>query len=88
MNPIEEIITQNVQAFESDLLLPRENGLMLRNHQIDILKRNQIDYRNFSTMKQLLFEIERVLKEEEVEECLEQVASEISEWVYYHEMNR
>lgn len=64
----------------------RENGLILTDYQIDVLKRNGIDYMHYGSLKEILFEINEILDEDEDEE-LECVAREIAEKDYYsHEV--
>ena len=60
----------------------RENGLILSDYQIAVLRRNGIDYSKYGSLKEILFEINDILDEEEDEE-LDVVAREIAEKDYY-----
>lgn len=65
----------------------RENGLILRDSQIEVLDRYDIDYRMFSSLSTLLMEIDEVLNEV-FEEDLEEVSKELSELNYYEFTNK
>ncbi|MBE6148388.1 MAG: hypothetical protein E7167_02710 [Firmicutes bacterium] len=64
-------------------LLPRENGMLLSDYHIEVLKRNGIDYMKYGSITQILFDINDILDEEENEE-LESVARELDERNYYN----
>lgn len=81
---IEEI---EEQLKHPDFLTKRENGLFLNNHQIELLERNQINWKEYSSIHSLLFEVENTLLEEENEE-LERLANELQEFSYYHETKK
>lgn len=65
-------------------LKKRENGMILSDYQISVLKRCGINYLNYATITQILFDINEILEEDEDEE-LEIVAREIDERNYYNE---
>ena len=73
--------------YEELLLNRRENGMLLSDYQINILNRNGIDYRNFSKIRELLFEIENCL-DDYFDEELDMVSSQISEYIYYNESKK
>lgn len=60
----------------------RENGLILSDYQIEVLRRNGIDYEVCGSMKEILFQINEIIDEEDNDE-LETVAKEIDERDYY-----
>ncbi len=72
---------------KQDFLKRRENGLLLSDYQVDVLKQNGIDYRKYSNLSSLLFELEEVLNEEENTE-LEEISKQLSEMYYYNEVNK
>lgn len=72
---------------EDDFLKRRDNGLLLSDYQIYILESNHINYKNYSNLSSLLFEIEECLNEEENDE-LEEVSRQLSEIHYYSETNK
>jgi len=70
-----------------DFLTRQQNGLMLNKHQIEVLERFQIPWKNYSTFSSLVYEIEETLLEEDDEE-LEKLASELQEFSYYSEVRK
>lgn len=72
---------------KQDFLKRRENGLLFSDYQVDVLKQNGIDYRKYSNLSSLLFELEEVLNEEENTE-LEEISKQLSELYYYNEVNK
>lgn len=69
------------------ILKRRSNKMLLSDFQVDVLNRNGIDYLKYSSVKSLLFEIEECLNEEFDEE-LEMVSSQIGEFIYYNEYKK
>lgn len=69
------------------LLSRRDNGLLLSDYQVDVLNRNGINYKNFSNIKDLMFEIENMLDEDFNEE-LDIVSSQLAEYIYYKDFNK
>ena len=67
---------------EKSWLIPRENGMLLSDYHIEVLYRNGINYLNYGSLKEILFDINDILEEEENEE-LEIVARELDERNYY-----
>lgn len=66
------------------------NDIYLSDIQIDILKQYGFSYQNYSSIKSLIFDIEEYLNEnygKELED-LENVASSLSEFDYYHNTNK
>ena len=72
--------------YQELLLKRRENNLLLSDYQISILNRNGIDYRKFADIRQLMFEIEDCL-DNDFDEELDIVSSQLSEYIYYNEIN-
>ena len=64
------------------LLSRRENGLLLSDYQVSILNRNGIDYKKYNNIRELLFEIENYL-DDDFDEELDLVSSQLSEFIYY-----
>lgn len=66
------------------------NGLMLTNGEIDTLKKFGINYLTCGSLKELLYKIEVVLKEDEADDIeeLDLVASAIAERDYYQNTNK
>ena len=64
------------------LLSRRENGLLLSDYQVSVLNRNGIDYKKYNNVRELLFEIENYL-DDDFDEELDLVSSQLSEFIYY-----
>lgn len=77
----------NLANVENDFLKRRDNGLLLSDYQISILEVNGIEYKKYSNLSSLLFEIEELLNEETNDE-LEEVSRQLSEIHYYSETNK
>lgn len=80
-------IRKLVNEQEISFLKRRENGLMLSDEDVNILKRNGINYLEYNNIKSLLFAISSVLEEnEEVE--LEELSIKLGEYNYYNYTNK
>ena len=69
------------------LLKRRENNLLLSDYQVSVLNRNGIDYNKFSSVNELLFEIENCL-DDYFDDELDLVSSQLSEYIYYNETKK
>ena len=76
-----------IMGCEKSFLKRRSNGLMLSDNDIDILKRNNIDYLAYSNLSSLVFAIEEALCEEENLE-LEELNTRLGEYNYYNYTNK
>ena len=83
MNELDRVIQD---IFEENQLEKINDKLYLTRKQIDILKRNDIDYSNKS-IDELMFEIEDILNQEDNEE-LDRVSMDLAEFNYYHNTNK
>ncbi len=72
---------------ESDYLKRRSNGLYLSDNQIEVLRKYDIHYEKYTNLNSLIFEIEEVLNEQELED-LEEVSSKLAELNYYNNTNK
>lgn len=82
---IDELL--NTIDFTSNQLNKTTNNLYLTQKEISILKSYEIDYNNCLTLKELLYKIEQILKEEDSED-LEQISISIAERDYYQNTNK
>lgn len=73
--------------YEVLLLKRRDNNMLLSDYQISVLSRNGIDFKRFSSTRELLFEIENYL-DEDFDEELDMVGAQISEYIYYNETKK
>lgn len=87
VNNKEYNIDELIKEQKTDFLVRRENGLMLSDNDIEILKRYDIDYMKYNNIKSLLFEIEEILDDEEIEE-LEELSNKLAEISYYNYTNK
>lgn len=75
-------------ANQEELLLKhRKNNMLLSDYQINVLKKNGFDYLKYSNIHDLLFDIEELLNDDYNEE-LDLVSSQISEFIYYNETKK
>lgn len=63
------------------------NGIYLTDFQIETLKQYGFEYQKYANVKSLIFDIEEYLNES-YEEELENIASSLSEFNYYHNTNK
>ena len=76
-----------IMGTEKSFLKRRENGLMLSDNDIEILKQNGINYLEANSLENLIFMIEEILSEEENEE-LENLNIKLGEYNYYNYTNK
>jgi len=66
-------------------------GILLNNYEIEVLQRYGFDYKKYSSLNELIFEMDNYINEEgcfnDVDE-LEEVLDKISEYHYYNEVNK
>lgn len=72
---------------QNDMPHLQPNGLYLSVNQINILKRNNINYESCTSIRQLIMLIEDELTYDENEE-LENLSIELSDFEYYHNYNK
>ena len=83
---IEDIITE--VDIDKNIPKKRKNNLVLRDSQIEILKKYNINYEAHTSLKSLIFEIEEILNYETDLEDLEQLSEELGEMSYYYYTNK
>ena len=83
---IEDIITE--VDLDKNIPKKRNNNLVLRDSQIEILKKYNINYEAHTSLKSLIFEIEEILNYETDLEDLEQLSEELEEMSYYNYTNK
>ncbi len=76
-----------IMGNEKSFLRRRENGLMLSDEDIQILKRNDINYLDYSSLESLIFKIEECLEEIDDDE-LENLNIKLGEYNYYNYTNK
>ncbi len=78
----------NELHIDHDFYMKRDNGLTLKDSQIEVLNRYRIHYQNYSNLSSLIFAIEECLNEYDEAFDLEEVSKELSEFHYYNETNK
>ena len=73
--------------FDKKMHKKRENGLLLTDEQIEILNKYDINYLKYSNISSLIYEIEEILNEEYNDE-LDKISSELAEFNYYNNTNK
>ena len=73
--------------FSSNKLVNIGNGLMLTNREIEVLDRWKINYKNCSSLKEIIYLIEDVIEDDDSEE-LDSISMSISERDYYQNTNK
>lgn len=73
--------------FEKRFLKDRGHGIWLSDEEVTILERYEIPYQNCLQLTEILYYIDRVLENEEIEE-LEAVSIQISDRNYYQNTNK
>jgi len=84
---MDEYIKEVGDNLEFSFLKDVGNGIFLSNREMEVLDRYNIDYKNKSSLKSILLEIEAILSEEEIEE-LDLISESIAERVYYNYTNK
>jgi len=84
---IEEILKNLKFDFKKD----NGKGIFLNSYEIEVLERHGFDYKKYSSINELIFEIDNYINEEgcfnNIDE-LEEVLETISEHHYYNEVNK
>lgn len=73
---------------DNNIPLKRKNSLVLRNSQIETLKKYNIEYENFTSLSSLIYEIEEILTNDPDLEDLNDLSQELQEQNYYQNTNK
>ncbi len=73
--------------YEENFIGYTNGDVILSNKEMEVLKRNEINYETYNTMSRLLTDIDEILIDNDDEE-LESVAQSISERNYYMNTNK
>jgi len=82
---VEEAI--KLSDYQNLLLKRRDNNILLSDYQVSVLNRSGIDYNKFGSIRELLFEIESYL-DDDFDEELDMVSTQIAEYIYYNETKK
>lgn len=86
-NDIDLDMAINYANIDNVLLKRRDNGFLLSDYQVEVLKRNGFDYNNYASINELLFDIEDYLNNEFDQE-LDLISSELAELIYYKDTKK
>ena len=78
---------EEIMGNDKTFLKRRSNGLMLSDKDIDILKRNNINYLEYHNLEELIFAISEALDEVSDDE-LEELNIKLGEYNYYNYTNK
>lgn len=79
---IETIVDE--MDIKNNFYIYRGHDIYLSNNQISVLERNKIDYKKYSSLSSLIFDIEEYLNSETlVDEELDSLLADLSELNYY-----
>ena len=84
-----EIDKYNLDDLVSDKYFYKKinDNFYLNDYQINVLKSSGIDYNKYSSLKELLFELDEILYEEDNEQ-LDAISRELEEFYYYNFVNK
>jgi hypothetical protein len=81
---INKLVEDNVKH---NFLKDYGNGIYLNDNHTQVLDRYHINYKNCTSMEELIFKIEEYLNDDYFDD-LEMVQKELSEYYYYHDINK
>ena len=73
--------------FDDNFIGYSKNDIILSNKEMEVLKRNEINYESYNTVSRLLTDIDDALIDNDDEE-LEEISQSISERNYYMNTNK
>ena len=78
------------EAINNNSLVRINDKLYLKKYQIEVLDYYHIDYKKCGTVSEILFLIDEIIENDEVEDqdALEEVAQSLQEFNYYHNTNK
>ena len=86
MDPVEIEIEKDLADFKNHFL-EKTGPLYLTKYQQEILTKHHIPYQKCQNIQELLFFLSHIPDEEDYDE-LEEVAKQIAEFHYYHEIRK
>jgi hypothetical protein len=86
-NKIKDLISETIN---NNSLVKINDNLYLKRYQIDVLDSYHIDYKTCSSVSELLFLIDDILENDEIDDydMLAEVADSLQEFNYYHNTNK
>lgn len=85
-----EFIEKEIKKFLGDFLIDNNKGLLLNKNEIEVLNRYNFDYRMYSSLSELIFDIDNYINESSLGDIddLEEVLEKLYERHYYNEVNK
>lgn len=82
-------IEEAMQFAEQEKLILNhyDNGILLNDYQVNVLKKNGFDFKKYGSMQTLLFDLEEYLNDEYDEE-LDLISNQIAELIYYRDTKK
>lgn len=84
-------VDELLNSIKFDMKKDNGKGILLNDHEIEVLLRYGFDYKRYSSLNELIFDVDNYINEEgcfnDVDE-LEEVLDKISEYHYYNEVNK
>ena len=72
----------------NDFIKLIKNDIYLSDSDIKVLEKYEINYLNYSNMKELLFDLEEILNNNYVDNDLEELSIKLAEYNYYFRTNK
>ena len=73
---------------ENNFIKEVKKNIYLSNDDTKILKKYDIDYNNFSNMKELIFYIEDYINNYDIDDDLEELLIKLNDYNYYFYINK
>lgn len=84
-------INKLIKDIKFDFKKDNGKGILLNSNEIDVLSRYGFDYKKYSNLNDLIFEVDNYINEEgcfnDIDD-LEEVLDRICEYHYYNEVNK
>ena len=73
---------------DKSFIKSRGNGIFLSDNDIEVLEKYNIDYSKYSSLDNLIFDIEEILNMETDIDDLDEISRKLSELNYYNNTNK
>lgn len=85
-----EFIEKEINKVLGDFLIDNKKGLLLNKYEIEVLNRYNFDYRMYSSLSELIFDIDNYINESSLGDIddLEEILEKLYERHYYNEVNK
>ena len=85
-----EFIEKEINKVLGDFLIDNKKGLLLNKYEIEVLNKYNFDYRMYSSLSELIFDIDNYINESSLGDIddLEEVLEKLYESHYYNEVNK